>query len=176
MMFFDRLIKKIENLELVVRRMDVAQKNLFREATVKSVDYDNGVAIVEAQGIESAEVPWMQQAGDIVEWTPLAPDQRVVLISPNGDLKRAFILPGGFTDKTPAPHNKSAEKRVVIGGAVITHSAEGLFINVNGVTFSFTGSGFDQVGGEQTHDAKNVGSTHTHGGVERGGSSTDEPN
>ena len=88
---------------------------------------------------------------------------------------RAFIMPGGFTDDTPAPHNKAAEKRVTIGGAVITHSAAGLTIDVDGVTFKFTGAGFEQTGGKQEHDGLNVGSTHVHGGVLPGPSDTAGP-
>ena len=162
---FQRLIRRIETMERVIQRQGVRLNSMFREATVKSVDPDTGLAIVEAHGVESKPVPWMQQAGEINEWTPLSVGQRVVLVSPGGDMGRAFIMPGGFTDQVQAPHDKSAEKRVKIGGAVITHSASGLFIEVDGVTFQFTGAGFEQTGGAQVHDGKNVGSTHVHGGI-----------
>ncbi len=172
---FERLIGRIEQLELVVRRQSVQMNNMFREGTVKEVDFEKGTAIVDASEVESKPSPWLTQAGSINEWTPPSVGQRVVLVSPSGDLGKSFIMPGGFTDSVPQTHNKGAEKRVVIGGATITHSAEGLFISVGGTEFKFTGAGFEQTGGKQSHDGKNVGSDHIHGGVAPGGATTDVP-
>ncbi|KAB2666003.1 hypothetical protein F9K91_07690 [Brucella tritici] len=173
--FFDKLIERLESMENVVRRMSVRQNNMFREGVVKEVDYENGTAIVTAHGIDSPPTSWSEQAGDINEWTPLSVGQRVMLVSPDGELSKSFIIKGGFTDDTPQPHSKGAEKRVVIGGATITHTADGLFIEVGGTTFKFTGEGFIQTGGKQEHDGKNVGSSHIHGGVVPGGANTDVP-
>ncbi|SPL65351.1 phage baseplate assembly protein V [Ochrobactrum soli] len=173
--FFDKLIERLESMENVVRRMSVRQNNMFREGVVKEVDYENGTVIVTAHGIDSPPTSWSEQAGDINEWTPPSVGQRVMLVSPDGELSKSFIIKGGFTDDTPQPHNKGAEKRVVIGGATITHTAEGLFIEVDGTSYQFTGKGFTQTGGKQEHDGKNVGSSHIHGGVVPGGANTDVP-
>lgn len=172
---FEKLLDKMALLERVVVQQGVQLNNIFREATVKEVDYSKGKAIVEAHGIETKEIPWLEQAGDIVEWNPPTAGQRVMLVSPGGDLGRAFIMPGGFTDNVGAPHDKGAEKRVKIGSAVITHSAAGLFIEIDGVTFAFTGEGFVQTGGKQEHDARNVGSTHVHDGILPGPADTGLP-
>ncbi|MBB4092458.1 phage baseplate assembly protein V [Brucella pecoris] len=172
---FDRLIERLEAVESVVRRMTVRQNNMFREGVVKEVDYENGTVIITAHGIDSPPTSWSEQAGDINEWTPPSVGQRVMLLSPDGDMAKSVMIKGGFTDDTPQPHNKGAEKRVVIGGTTITHTAEGLFIEANGTTFQFTGEGFVQVGGKQEHDEKNVGSTHIHGGVVPGAANTDVP-
>lgn len=171
----ERLVNRIEQLEEIAERQEVRMNNFIREASVKEVDYETGTAIVDAHGVESFSVPWLEQAGDVVEWNPITAGQRVMLFSPSGDMSRAFIMPGGFTDDVPQPHNKAAEKRVKIGGCVITQSASGLAIEVEGVTYEFTGSGFTQTGGKQEHDGKNVGSTHVHGGVAPGASNTDVP-
>lgn len=172
---FQRLLDRIGTLESTVQRQQVRINNMFREGTVKSVDEKTGTAIVDAHGVESKPSPWLTQAGDINEWTPLSEGQRVVLISPGGDMGRSFIMPGGYTDEVKAPHDAKAQKRVKIGNAVITHSGDGLFIEVGGASFQFTGAGFEQIGGEQKHDGLNVGSTHVHGGVIPGGADTIGP-
>lgn len=172
---FDKLIERLEVVESVIRRMAIRQNNMFREGVVKEVDYDKGTVIIEAHGVESPPTSWSEQAGDINEWTPPSVGQRVMLVSPDGELAKSFMIKGGFTDDTPQPHNKGGEKRVVIGGATITHTAEGLFIEVGGTTFHFTADGFVQTGGKQEHDGKNVGSSHIHGGVTPGGATTDVP-
>lgn len=186
-----KLFKKIEQMDRTINQQNVKMNNMFREASVSEVDFDTGLAVVKAHGIESKQVPWMQQAGAVNEWTPLSEKQRVILVSPGGDMGRAFVMPGGYSDQTKAPHNKGAEKRVTIGGAVITHSGQGLNIKIGGSTFvfteeglnvyvggttySFTGDGFMQTGGKQEHDGKNVGSDHKHGGVVPGGAKTTGP-
>lgn len=174
-----RFLEKIQVLERVVARQEVRINNMFREGTVKEVDYAKGVAIVDAHGVESKEVPWMEPAGDIVEWTPPSIGQRVMLVSPGGQPGRGFLIPGGFTDSVPQPHNVGAEKRIKIGGAQLTFSgstllveiggstlnfsAEGLTVTAGGTTFQLTGAGFVQTGGKQEHDGKDVGATHTNG-------------
>ncbi|MCO5730083.1 hypothetical protein [Rhizobium sp. SSA_523] len=172
---FQRLIDRIATLESTIQRLQIRQNNMFREGVVTSVDEETGTAIVNAHGVESKPSPWLTQAGEINEWVPLSVGQRVVLVSPGGDMGRSFIMPGGYTDAVKAPDNTKAQKRVKIGGAIITHSAEGLIIEVGGVSYKFTGSGFEQSGGSQTHDGKNVGSTHVHGGVLPGGFDTKDP-
>lgn len=179
---FRRLLDRIELLERTLQRQQVRMNNMFREGEVKSVDPEKYTAIVEAHGVESKPSPWLQQAGDINEWTPLSKGQRVVLVSPGGDVGRSFIIPGGFTDQVPQPHDKEAEKRVKIGNAVITHSASGFVLEVDGTKFEFTADGFKQTGGDQTHDGGkqlhndvNVGSDHVHGKVTPGGGDTGEP-
>lgn len=180
-MIFSRLMERIMTLEKIINRQEVRLNNLFREGTVKEVDYSKGVAVVDAHGVESKESPWMEPAGDIVEWTPLSEGQRVVLVSPGGQTGRSFIMPGGFTDQVPQPHNKGAEKRIKIGGAQLTMSANGLVIEVGGttvnissdgmtvtaggVTYVINGSGSSQTGGQQLHDGEDVGKTHTNGGL-----------
>lgn len=188
---FARLLAEVGMLQRVVQRQGVLLNNMFREGTVKSVDFQKALAVVEAHGIESKPVPWVEQAGDVVEWEPLAVGQRVVLVSPSGDLGRAFILRGGFTNDVPQPHDQGAQKRTKIENSVITHSAQellvdksgttfsftsdGLEIKVGGTTFKFTAEGFIQTGGEQRHNDKNVGSSHEHTEVERGSQLTGPP-
>ncbi|GJD65180.1 phage baseplate assembly protein domain-containing protein [Methylobacterium frigidaeris] len=48
-------------------------------------------------------------------------------------------------------------------------------IAVGGVTLTVTKDGLDIRGGKVTHDGKNIGADHKHGGVEAGSANTDVP-
>ncbi|MEN6664682.1 MAG: hypothetical protein ABFD85_11890 [Phycisphaerae bacterium] len=56
---------------------------------------------------------------------------------------------------------------LTVKGGLTVEGAGGKASKVNG--------GFAVEGGSLTHDGKNVGSNHKHGGVSRGGSNTDDP-
>lgn len=160
---FGVLLKRISFLERVVERQSVRMNSMIREGTVLDVDYSKGLAVVDAHGIPTKPTPWLEPAnGDFAEWTPMAKNQRVMLFSPGGDLGRAFIMPGGYTDEVAQPHQTQGEKFTKFGGTTFKQSAGGLFIEVGGTEFSFTAAGFYQKGGRQDHDGKNVGSTHGH--------------
>lgn len=45
-----------------------------------------------------------------------------------------------------------------------------------GITFALSSEGIDITGGHIRHNGKNIGDTHTHGGIVRGGADTDPPN
>lgn len=70
--------------------------------------------------------------------------------------------------------------RVVIGsndgGSFLAFDGSGFYFTVGGTEFKLTAAGFEQTGGAMKHDGVNVGSTHTHGGIEPGGGNTNVPN
>jgi phage baseplate assembly protein V len=157
------LVKRIAHLERIVERQTVRMNSMIREGTVTDVDYDKGLAIVDAHGVETKPTPWLEPANsDYTDWTPMAKNQRVMVFSPGGDLARAFILPGGYTDQAAQPHQKQGERFTKFGDTTFKQTSSGLFINAGGTEFSFTAAGFYQTGGRQDHDGKNVGSTHGH--------------
>lgn len=188
---FARLIAQQEALQRVVQRQGVRLNNMFREGVVLEADPLRGEAVALAHGVETKPIPWLERAGSIVEWNPLSKGQRVMVVAPNGDLGRAFIIPGGFTNSVPQPDNRAAHKRTKIGNAFVTQSAEGLEILVDGARFvfsakgltmtiagtefAFTGEGFAQAGGTQEHDGKNVGRDHKHVDVFPGPALTGPP-
>lgn len=188
---FKRLLAEVGVLQKLVQRQTVLVNNIFREGTVKSVDFQKGTVVVEAHGIKTKPIPWTEQAGDIVEWNPPSAGQRVVVVSPSGNLGRAFMLHGGFTDAVPQPHDRGAEKRTKIGQCVITQTGEhmrfdiggarltfsstGLSVEVGGTSFAFTADGFAQTGGNQTHDGHIVDRTHVHTQVFPGGGLSGPP-
>ncbi|QPC87141.1 hypothetical protein GA830_10590 [Mesorhizobium sp. NBSH29] len=158
-------IDRINQLEAIVNQLDRRQNNFLREAVVTEVYENEGMAKVDAQGVISKKIPWLQRSGAIREWTPVTKDERVLLISPTGEPGRGLILPGGYTDQFPQPHDKGAEKLVQIDGVSIKQTGSGVTITAGGVVVEITSAGLTVTGGNVVHDGKNIGSTHKHLGV-----------
>ncbi|THK38656.1 hypothetical protein EHS39_09115 [Ensifer sp. MPMI2T] len=162
---FGRLLDRIERLERVVQRQSMRINNMIREAKVMEVDYEKGLAIVEAHGVESKPIPWLQQAGDIVDWDPPAVGQRMMMFSPTGDIGRGFLLPGGYTESVRQPHQTGASWGRNLGNTKIFADEDSydvetgtFYIKANIVIegdVTITGSTL-------THNGVNVGSTHKH--------------
>lgn len=174
-MSFNSLVRRIAQLEAAVNQIDRRQNNLLREAVVTEVFAGEGTARVDAQGIVSKKVPWLERSGAIREWVPPTIGERVLLISPTGEPGRGLILPGGYTDQFPAPHNQGGEKRVAIGDVTVTQTGSALVIKAGGVTVEISGDGLKVTGGIVEHDGKNIGKDHKHLGVEPGAGITDVP-
>lgn len=174
-MSFDALIRRLEYLERHVNQLDRRQNNFLREAVVTEVFPGEGLARVDAHGVTSKKVPWLQRSGAIREWVPPTKDERVLLISPTGEPGQGLILPGGYSSKFPQPHDKGAESFTIIGGVSIKQTGEAVTITAGGVTVEISGAGLTVNGGRVEHDGKNIGKDHKHSGVEPGGSITDVP-
>lgn len=175
---FGRLINRIEHLERVVQRLSMRANNMIREGKVTEVDYENGLAVVDAHGVISKPIPWLQQAGDIVDWDPPAVGQRMVMFSPTGDIGRGFLLPGGYTDSVRQPHQSGQSWGRNLGGTKIF--GDGSSYNVETGTFSIKANVVIEgnvtiTGDVLTHNSKNVGHDHTHSGVRSGPANTGPP-
>jgi len=162
-------------LQRAIDSLDRRVAGTFTEGIVEEVDYENAVATVQAEGILTKEIPWLERAGDVVEWDPPSKGERVLLASPNGDLGRAMIMPGGYSNEVKQPHDKGGEFVRVTGDVRVEQTGSKLTITAGGVTVEISGDGMKINGGRVEHDSKNIGSTHVHGGIQRGGSKTDPP-
>lgn len=66
---------------------------------VKSVDYDNGLAIVDLGDIETPPLPWAALATHVLKiWIPIFEGDQVKITAPNGDFEGAIIEHCIFTD------------------------------------------------------------------------------
>ncbi len=170
---FAGLLERIELLERAIEILSVGQNNLVREARVLTVDTEKKVAVVEAQGLESVEVPWVTQAGTVVDWEPPKAGQRMLLVSPGGNVGRAVLLPGGYTDDATHPSSDGNGFGRIIGGTKIFGTATTYDIETGTLTVKarivFEGDvdlkGDFNSEGSMTNNGKNVGSSHTNGGM-----------
>lgn len=177
-MSFDLLIRRIGQLEGSVVELTRRLNNVMREARVLEVDPSTGMAIVEAHGGKTKPVPWLQRAGSIRDWDPPTPGERVILLSPGGDPGRGMILPGGFSEQFAAPHNQLGQSMRAIGAGTDLFTADERVIEHQIITLRGTlrvEGAVEITGPSVTHNGTNIGDTHVHGGVERGGATTNRP-
>lgn len=187
----NQLLAYIEGLEARINELERRQANMFREGEITEVDFEKGLAVMKAGDIETPASSWLTRAGSVRDWNPVTQGERAIWISPTGDPEKGLILPGGFSQKFAQNHKTGAETRRTIGGydftesasgavwsvggATMTLSSDGLTIEAGGSTFRLTSGGYNQTGGSKTHEGKNVGASHIHSGVQRGGAQTNPP-
>ena len=157
-----RLVNRIEQLEAIVNQQDRRLNNMIREGAITDVDPAKGLAKADIGGMKSNWSPWSQRAGAGREWDPVTVGERVLFISPTGEPGNGIIMPGGFSTEFAQNHDQAGVYRRTHGDSYFEIGSGGVNIVAGGTTFSFTSGGFDQQGGGQTHDGKNVGSTHGH--------------
>ena len=170
------LIRRIESLEAHLVAQDRRINNMFREGSIAEVDYEKGLASMDAGGLPTDMSPWLERAGAVRDWTPVTKGERAIFISPTGDPGQGLILPGGYSSQFAQPHNKGAEPSRHVGNVTVRQTGEAFTVEVGGVTFKVSAEGVTFTGGKNTHDGLDVGASHTHGGVVPGDGDTDIPN
>ncbi len=170
---------------------------MVRHGPVEEVNAQEGwVRLNLGEGDEgkflSAKIPYAQIAGDLKVHSAPSKGQNMTIIAPGGDARQAVALPMTWSDQNAAPNDKADEHtltfgdvridlkgdefKLAIGGFSLTISASEAAFEVDGVKHVISGGGVKTDGGRLDHDGKNVGSTHTHHGILRGGQDTDPPN
>lgn len=151
--------------------------NRKRTGTVQEVDLKKGVArvLIESDGERpflSPAMPWKEiAAGGISTHIPPTIGQQVDVVSESGDLTDGIIDFSTHSNANPRPHD--GPEAVVVHGATRFVISDGKV----DITADVTVNGNLQVNGKSMrHNEKNVGDSHTHGGIEPGGANTDEPN
>ncbi|CAH0339574.1 phage baseplate protein [Rhizobium sp. CECT 9324] len=103
--------------------------------------------------------------------------EQMIMVSMSGTIGAGSIaVPGSFDQDHAAPSTSSDTTFIARGNTRIEMKDGQLVLSSNGVSATLTGDGFDFQGGKLSHDGKNIGSGHTHGGIERGGEDTYGPN
>ena len=123
---FDRHAAEREFLAADVWR---ALANIVREGTVAAVEGYRVRARYHTAGDGAAQLtawrPWIApRAGDAAEWDPPSVGERVLLLSPGGDLATGFALGGLFDAGNPPPSAGRVFKRVFDDGAVVSYDPE----------------------------------------------------
>ena len=179
--------------------------NVLRVGTITELDESAARVRVSTSGLTTDWLPWTaSRAGNTRQWSPPRVGEQVLVASPYGDMGQALVIGSLYSDEKPAPAGSKDQEHIVfpdgstvdynsathtmalamvaaghlnvtIGGAKIEASASGIKLTVGGVSFDITSGGIVMAGGTVTHDGKNIGSTHTHSGVQPGGSNTGVP-
>lgn len=119
--------------------------------------------------------PWYPHPESGKTSVPLKKGQIVGIINPSGDPRQGLMFRAGYSDANPSPNEDMAANVFEDAGVRISIADGSLVIEAGGVTMTISGSGVSVTGGRFEHDGKNIGSTHVHGGIFRGGERTDAP-
>lgn len=175
---FDRLFRRIATVERRINDTERRIRNMFREGKVDTVNED-GTVIVQMDGeLKSKPVPWLTRAGDINDWSPPSKGERVLLISPSGELGQGLCLVGGYSEDFAQPHDKLGEHKRVVGETSDTTTENSRTIVAENIllTGNVTIEGdLKSSGGVFEHEGKNVGHDHKHKDVKSGPDKTGEP-
>lgn len=178
-------------------------QNLLRLGAIAEVDHGVPNERLPAVRVRSGALltgwlPWAGgRAGTTRDWNPPTVGEQVMILSPGGDLSNGVAMPSLFQLSAQPPSNDPGViSRLFPDNGLFEydHANSVLRINLPGsIEINAPGGtqwvgnidhqgnmhrqGSDtQEGGTKTHNGKNVGSTHNHGGIQRGGSNTDGPN
>jgi phage baseplate assembly protein gpV len=169
-------LARIVEAERKIAELDRRLRNHKRTGTISEVDTAKGLARVKISDGEEEPyltgwLPWKEiAAGGIKTHIPPTVGQQVDVVSESGDLTDGVIDFSTPSDANPRPASGA--------DAVITHGDARITIGDGKVEIvaDVTIKGDVAIEGSSlTHNDRNVGSTHVHGGVERGGADTDPP-
>lgn len=137
--------------------------NVLTVGTVVSIDNGSGRARVRIGELELPPIQVMQlRSGNIrMHWMP-SPGEQVTIAAPSGDMARAFVMGG-----------------LPIDGNMVAPDAGSPTMDLGGGTLRIIGNLYIEGDVEVTGDVVASGVSlvhHTHGGVQRGGADTEEPN
>ncbi|KTQ95010.1 hypothetical protein NS226_13850 [Aureimonas ureilytica] len=169
--------RKIAELRQLVEEMRSTVANLLRPGTISAVDPEKGYRLKLGQDGEGGDwlSPWLPHPETGKTSVPLKVGQVVGLISPNGDMRQGFLLRGGYGGEHKSPSADMDANVFEDAGVRIEVADGGLVITAGKVSVKISGEGLTVTGGRVTHDGRNIGSGHIHGGIRRGGDRTDPP-
>lgn len=75
---------------------------IAREGVIDSVDLDAGKVVVKLGDGVTPPIDWMMAVGDTTIWIPPTRGQQVSVITPEGDVERAYVI-GGLPSSEMAP-------------------------------------------------------------------------
>lgn len=167
-----------------IAEMKRQARNRKRTGKITVVDHKKGLARVEISRPEgkpflSPWVPWKEVAsGGIKSHIPPTVGEQVDLVSESGDLADAVIDMSTPSNENPRPHDgpeaviTKGSSRLTIGEGSIEVASTTIHLIAGKTTI--TGD-LTVEGSSLTHNGKNIGASHVHGGVEPGGSDTSGP-
>ncbi|MDL2401246.1 phage baseplate assembly protein domain-containing protein [Rhizobium mayense] len=161
-------------------------RGMVRRGVIKNIKDDGQM---QTASIEVADGIWRDNVEIIHPYGyaghPPEDGALAIALAVAGDQGDIVLLPianpskrmGNLNEGDAGIHNQHGDKMIVGNDGVINIAAgDSLKVKIGGVTFTISADGVDIEGGTVKHNGKNIGWTHTHGGVVHGGESTDAPN
>ncbi|EXL07420.1 phage baseplate assembly protein V [Brucella anthropi] len=170
-MYRDLLAMKID-----IEMLKTAFGKSLKVGPIEQVDAKKGyrIRLGEDENGEPFLSPWYphpESGGATSTWAPLSKGQIVGMINPTGDARQGILLRGGFSDVNQPPSADLLANVLKAFGVTVTVKNGTVTIDGNLVVKG----NVDFKDGHVKHNEANIGDTHIHGGVDRGGATTDEP-
>ncbi|MBX5015958.1 phage baseplate assembly protein domain-containing protein [Rhizobium lentis] len=100
---------------------------------------------------------------------------KAFLLQPNGDADQAYVFGGEHPDHRPSDLPGGGTAIYDSSGNIISLVGTSIRVKSGGVLMVISPDGVAITGGTVTHNGKNIGDTHRHGGVFTGGDITSVP-
>ena len=172
-----RQARQLAELRQQVEEMRTALANVVRVGTVEEVDATKGYRLKFGDGPDGKPYlsPFLPHPETGKTSVPLKKGQIVGHVSPNGDPRQGFLLRAGYGGDHQSPNADMDANVFDDAGVRVEISSGALRITAGGVTVEISGGGLKIDGGQVVHNDRNIGASHVHPGIQRGGAKTDPP-
>ncbi len=164
--------EQIAHLHHRLAEIERRARNRKRTGTIAEGPNDKGqyrVKISEQGGTPYLS-PWVKPktygAGGVKMDVVYTAGEQIDLVSESGDLTDAVIEMSTYSEVNARENTGNTPFHLKIGSTVIQAGGESVTITAGAITLE---------SGTLTHNGKNIGDTHVHGGVVVGGSDTSTP-
>lgn len=164
--------EQIANLHHRLAEIERRARNRKRTGTIAEGPNDKGqyrVKISEQGGTPYLS-PWVKPktygAGGVKMDVVYTAGEQIDLVSESGDLTDAVIEMSTYSEANARENTGNTPFHLKIGSTVIQAGGDSVTITTGAITLE---------SGTLTHNGKNIGDTHVHGGVVVGGSDTSTP-
>jgi phage baseplate assembly protein V len=162
---------------------DDAIRTMIRRATLVETDDTGSQQKMMLRGLRGERFENVMRIQSFGDSSVPMPGSEAILLSLGGRSDRPVVL--GFEHKDHRPTGYAPGDRVIYDGHGniaslvqahyrVVHSQMIEHV-VGGVTVTQTSAGVAITGGTVTHNGKNIGATHVHGGIVPGPANTDVP-
>ncbi|ALR77760.1 phage baseplate assembly protein V [[Enterobacter] lignolyticus] len=123
------------NIHTQIQDLARAMRNSIRTGIIKELDLSRGRCRVQTSGLLTDWLPWItHRAGQARSWWAPSVDEQVLVLAVGGELHTAFVLPGIFSDDTPAPSSSAQALHIVFpDGAIVEYDPQSSALKVTGI-------------------------------------------
>ncbi len=170
------MIQSLIGMKIDMEMLKTAFDNSIKVGRVAAVDAAKGyrIKLGEDENGQPYLSPWYphpESGGNSSTWMPLSEGQIVGVINPTGDPRQGLLVRGGFSDENAPPSSDLLANVLRAFGVTATVKDGTVTIEGNLVVKG----NVDFKDGHVKHNTADIGDTHVHSGIRRGGEETDPP-
>lgn len=168
----------------MIEQIADAVRTMIRRVTLSEVDDSGAQQKMKLRGYAGEELDEVVRAQPFGFSSNPPAGAEGILVQLGGRADRAMVIGVEHPDHRPKAGKAGASIQYDAHGNSILCDEDGVTVTgavkitlkVGGTTFAISDGAVDIQGGTLKHNGKNIGSTHTHSGVQSGPSNTGAPN